>query len=126
MITLEEYLMGREELYPLTDEQKINAQETVKRINELLAVCNLERRVTSGYRPEAINAKIKNAAKKSKHITCQACDIEDKDRALSTWCLENVEILVQRGLWLENPDHTPTWVHLQIVPPGSGKRIFNP
>jgi hypothetical protein len=35
-------------------------------------------------------------------------------------------LLQEIGLWIENPMWTPTWVHLQIVPPHSGRRIFVP
>jgi hypothetical protein len=43
---------------------------------------------------------------------------------------ENMQLLKETGLWLEHGNWTHykggTWVHFQIVPPLSGKRIFIP
>jgi hypothetical protein len=35
-------------------------------------------------------------------------------------------VLRDLGLWMEHPDKTPTWLHIQTVPPGSGNRVFWP
>jgi len=42
------------------------------------------------------------------------------------WILENVKLLEKACLWVENPEKTIGWVHLQIFPPGSGRRFFDP
>jgi hypothetical protein len=64
---------------------------------------------------------------KSKHLFGHAVDIRDKNRDLAKWCHENEDFLRSTGLWLEDTDQTPTWVHFQSVPYGSwneGKSIF--
>jgi hypothetical protein len=127
-ITLEEYFMGRDKVYPeeLSDAHKANAVNTVSKVNTFLERFGSVRRCVSGWRPNVINAATKGAAPHSKHVLCQAIDLEDVNRELTGWIMNNQDFLVEAGFWMENPTSTPTWVHLQTVPPGSGKRIFNP
>ena len=40
--------------------------------------------------------------------------------------LQRIDALQEIGLWMEDPQWTPTWVHLQIVPPGSRRRVYIP
>jgi hypothetical protein len=42
------------------------------------------------------------------------------------WCLRNLNEMETIGLWMENARWTPTWVHLQTVPPLSGHRVYVP
>lgn len=127
-ITLDEYYMGRDKLFPgeLSDAHKMNAQRTVDKANALLEVFGSKRRVTSGWRPAEINSSTKGAAPNSKHMTCQAVDLEDNNKELINWCLNNQDILKQLEVWFEDPRATPTWVHMQIVPPTSGHLFFMP
>lgn len=126
LITLEEYYMGRDEHYPPTDVLRANALDTVRKANQLLVSCEIQRGVRSGYRPASINAKVPGAALYSKHITCQAIDIEDNDGKLKSWCLKNLNILEDIGLWMESPESTPSWCHVQTLAPKSGHRVFLP
>lgn len=136
MITLEQFYMGRDKTYAseLTAEIKKNATETVRRINLLLALFYAanpkaaKRSVNSGWRPAAINAGVKNAAPKSKHMLCLAGDLSDDDEALDKWCMTEAgrEAMETVGLWLEHPSATPRWCHLQTVAPRSGNRVFYP
>ena len=128
MISLDDYYMGRDRQYPdeLSDGLRENAQDTVKKVNELLALFKETRIVTSGWRPAAVNASTPNAASKSKHMTCQACDLDDPEGDLDQWALENRWALENIGLWMEHPAATKGWAHFQTVPPKSGKRIFYP
>lgn len=140
MITIAQYYMGRDALYPheLTPQIRINAARTMQLVNALLEEAAGEgvlpgidaktnSPVGSGWRPAAVNDKTANAASKSKHLTADACDIRDtRGRDLARWCLRNLEVLERLGLWMEDPRWTPTWVHLQTVRPGSGKRVFRP
>ena len=128
MISLSEYFMGRDRQYggELTDELRANAQITVDRVNQLLMTFGEYRTVNSGWRPAAVNAAVPGAASRSKHTTCQACDLNDDDGSLDQWCLENPEILEGIGLWQESPESTPRWTHLQTVQPKSGNRVFKP
>lgn len=128
-ITLADYYMGRDQLYPdeLTDALRADAAETVRRVNRLLEKAKIEKpRVSSGWRPLAVNAKTQGAAKKSHHTLCRACDLADPKGDIGHWCLTNLKALEAIGLWLEHPSKTPTWCHLQIVPPKSGRRVFMP
>ncbi len=140
MITVEQYFMGRDEDYDDECGTNIrqNAENTVDIINQLLELSakdgvqpginpNTGTFVSSGWRPAAVNEATCNAAAHSKHLDALACDLRDtSERALARWCLSNLDTLEQLGLWMENPQWTPTWVHLQTVPPRSGRRVYIP
>ena len=133
MITLEAYWKGRDTEYAdeLTEEIKTNAAETVRRVNELLALAEADTgyvfaEVASGWRPAQVNDATRNAATGSKHLTAEACDVRDPHGALDVWCVQNQDKLAEIGLWLELPKATPNWTHLQTVPPRSHNRIFIP
>lgn len=137
MITLEQYYKGRDKLYSadLTEEIKINAVETLRRANELLKrfyAANPNsyktRGCNSGWRPPAVNAATKNAAKKSSHMLAKAIDIGDDDERLDSWLMtpEGQKALTDIGLWMEHPSATPRWAHVQTSPPASGRRVFFP
>lgn len=120
------------------DDIRRNAGNTVDLVNQLLARAALDgvhpginpdthNFMSSGWRPAAVNDATCNASASSKHISARACDLRDTaDRALARWCLNNLDVLEEIGLWMENPQWTPTWVHLQTLPPGSGKRVYIP
>lgn len=121
--------MGRDRTHgaDLTDEICTNAADLVARCNQLAAELPFALpRVSSGWRPPSINAGVKGAAKRSNHMTGNAVDFADADGRLDAWCLANLPVLERIGLWLEHPDATPTWCHLQRVPPRSGRRTFRP
>ena len=132
MITIEKYFMGRDSKYSdeCTDEIRANAEETVRRTNKLLALASLDDiirdTVASGWRPAAINEATTNAAHISKHLTARAVDIVDGNRVFAQWCLLNLDKLGSLDLYMEDPRWCPTWVHLQCVPPLSGKRVYIP
>ncbi len=127
-LKLADYYMGRDREYhaELTPELRANARETVRRVNRLLKRAGFTRRITSGWRPATVNATVPGAAKGSKHISCIAIDLEDKDGALDAWCMAHLDALEEIGLWLEHPDATRDWCHLQTLPPRSGNRVFEP
>ena len=62
----------------------------------------------------------------SQHKTGHAVDRYDPDRAFARWCLRNLDMLAGLGLHMEDPRWTPSWVHLQDVPPKSGRLVFIP
>lgn len=133
MITLDAYWMGRHKKYPQvwTGQVQRSGAETVGRCNMLLAAYfqgtgRILDRVSSGWRPKVVNDATSNAGKTSNHITAEAIDVTDPDRAFAAWCMLNPKKLEECGLWMEDPRWTPTWVHLQTVPPNSGKRIYRP
>lgn len=127
-LKLADYYMGRDRPHrsELTRELRANARETLRRVNGLLRRAGMMRKITSGWRPAAINAAVPGAARGSKHLNCLAVDLEDRDGTLDAWCLAHPDVLETLGLWLEHPDATPGWCHLQTQPPRSGSRVFYP
>jgi uncharacterized protein YcbK (DUF882 family) len=123
MITLDEFLMGRDKQYPLTEDQQKNATDILCRVNYLLGWLRTSTRVTSGYRPGHFNRQA-NGAKNSNHLTCQAVDLADPKGLIGKQLSENKHILEECGLWMENPAKTKGWVHLDTKM--RKNRIFNP
>ena len=140
MITLADYLMGRatEHGDEITPTMRDDAERLLLRTNALLTMAaqdgvypGLDARtdtpVASGWRPKGINDRTANAAKQSRHLTMQAIDLRDtEDRALARWCIAHLDALAHLGLWMERPQWTATWVHLQSIPPISGRRVYVP
>ena len=128
MITLKDYYMGRDVKYgkDLTVVVMQNAAHTVDLANELLTFFGSPRGCNSGWRPKALQMEVNPRAPNSKHITAEAIDIEDKDGNFKRWCVANELLLASLGLHMEDPGSTPTWVHIQTVPPKSGRVIFVP
>ena len=126
MITVKEYLMGRDSKYPLPPQVVVNAAKLLDKVHALLADARISRVISSGWRPAEFNATVPGAAKTSKHITGDAVDLEDRDGKLKEWCVFNLDKLKLLDLYMEDPASTPTWVHLQQIAPKSGKQIFKP
>lgn len=138
MISITQYFMGRDVEYrlELTDQLRRNADTTVAKANLLLnralndrvyLTLNANKSfVRSGWRPAVINHNTPNAAPMSKHMTCEAIDIEDIDGELDNWCVDHLDVLEEIGLWMEHPSMTKTYCHLQTKSPRSGKRVFYP
>jgi hypothetical protein len=120
--------MGRDATYPLDLDTKRNATELLEKVNRLIAYAPLEMvfRVSSGWRPKELNAKVPNASKTSHHITGNAIDFHDPHGHIDNWCLANLDRLEECGLYLEDPAHTKNWSHLQQIAPRSGRRVFLP
>lgn len=118
-------LMGRATEAELGQELADNLHTLVERLNSFFADYNGPLRITSGYRPAAANSAA-GGAKQSKHMICAAVDVADADCKVWDYCLRNLELASALGLWFEDKRWTPTWVHLQIEAPKSGKRIFVP
>ena len=81
--------------------------------------------LTCAYRNPEHNARV-GGAKRSTHLTGNACDIADADDKLKAFLRSHPDVLKRAGLWAEDYASTPTWVHLQRVPPRSGARVFKP
>ena len=113
---------------PLFSNKEIreNASELSRRVSVLMQdyikLC-----VSSGFRTLEAN-QAAGGAKSSNHLKGLAVDIHD----LGHYLLRDYEqkkeesLLVKHDLYLEHPDHTRTWTHLQITPPRSGNRVFVP
>ena len=140
MIIPADYYMGRDVKFPdeLTDAIRGHVAELLGRVNLLLSWAYAEHvrpaldahtgtHVASGWRPKAINDATSNAATASKHLTGEGIDLRDNGtRDLAQWCLKNEDALAEIGLWMERPQWTPSWVHLQSVPPKSHRRYYVP
>lgn len=124
-ITLDGLLMRRVDVAELSPAMSGNAHALVSRVNALLAAYSGIVAVSSGYRPPDVNRAVGGAAL-SWHQQCAAVDLVDVDGKLWAYCLNNLELCADLGLWLEDKRWTPTWIHLQIYPPKSGNRIFVP
>jgi hypothetical protein len=116
--------------YPTTPEIDANLELLYSKINNVRQSYNIPMIVTSGLRSEAQQQQLiadgKSTASKSKHLTGQAVDIQDIDGALRDWVIRNMNLMEQYGFWFEDFGHTKGWVHFQIFPPLSGKRVFIP
>lgn len=132
-ITLKE-LLGKYEFADLSIEHQDNILELLEKISKVREAYDKPMRVTSGYRSMADHERIykekgispNKIPRKSKHLYGQAVDIADPQQALAKWCTANVAKLESIGVWCEDPQYTLGWLHLQIVPPKSGKRFFIP
>lgn len=127
-ISKNELLKGRDFQYPhdYTVEISENLDKLLVPMNAIRKAYGKSMLVSSGWRPPSVNAATPGAAKKSKHMLGLACDITDSDGSLWKWVIENLALLQQLGIYLEDRRWTPNWVHFQLGPPGSGKRIFVP
>jgi uncharacterized protein YcbK (DUF882 family) len=133
MISLKE-LLGKYEFVDLPKEHQDNILDLLYKINKIREAYGKPMIVTSGYRSMEDHERIYKAKgvdsskipRKSKHLSGLAVDIADPKQELQKWCLMNVDKLESIGLWCEDFSATKNWVHLQIAPPGSGKRFFIP
>lgn len=139
MISMNELLRGVkfEEIGP---ETQANLKILLARINQVRSKWGRPMTVTSGlrdlndmvriYKAKAEKAGVQFDESKipmgSRHLYGQAVDISDHNRELQAWCLANVAVLEEIGLWMEDFSATPTWIHFQVVPPRSGRRFFKP
>ena len=103
-----------------------HAADLCAKLNRLQMYWQRQLVLSSGYRPPAINAKTAGAAKHSLHQICAAADIVDPEGKLGEYCLADLPMLEHIGLYLEDPSFTPTWCHLQLFAPRSGRRVFAP
>jgi uncharacterized protein YcbK (DUF882 family) len=83
-------------------------------------------RATSCLRSIKDQQRINPSAMGSSHLYGCAVDIADTDGKLKAWCKANINKLEKCGLWMESPEATKSWCHLQSYAPRSMSRIFNP
>ncbi len=110
-------------------------EEISKNIDKLLIPINKIREmwgkpliVTSGWRPKSYNKAI-GGAKNSLHCLGMAVDFADPDGSFDAFLVEldKQGKLKELGLWLENPDATVGWTHLDIKHRGDRKsNVFKP
>lgn len=128
MITINEILKGRAKLADLEPEVQDNIKTLHERINVIRKAYGKPMIVNSGLRRPQDQPK--NAAIKSNHLIGAAIDIDDDEKGtLWNWVKDNLKLLQEVGLWIEDPRWTHgngSWLHFQVVPPKSGKRIYIP
>lgn len=99
--------------------------EMLSKINEIRHDWGKPITIVSGRRcmkhTEALRKKGIPAALKSAHLEGLAVDVLRTDELLE-FITANLE---KYNIWMENPEFTPSWIHIQIRPV-KGKRVFNP
>lgn len=112
--------------YPTSDEVGKNLQMLLAILNVIRDKYGKPMIINSGLRSDADQKRINPKAPKSKHLTGQAADIKDVNSDFWNWCMKNMDLMEELGVYFEDKKSTPVWVHVQIVPPKSSKRIFIP
>lgn len=115
MIALADYVKDWPEKYPQEykdAEVENNAKFLLHQVNTFFEMINVDVvHVTSGWRPREHNVAI-GGAKNSYHIVGRAIDLADPLGGLAAILRDNPEKLRAMQLWMEDPAHTKTWVHL--------------
>lgn len=101
-----------------------NLDDLIRKVNALGYVPPMK--ASSCLRSLKDQQRINPKAMGSSHLYGCAVDIADPTGALAKWLISDTRRLEARGLWMEDPRHTPTWCHLQTYAPKSMNRIFVP
>lgn len=133
MITFREMLQGTS-ISDVPIAHQHNIQDTLDKVNLLLSDWKGLTQTTSGYRTLQDHIRIYNQKgifdlskipTKSNHLTGRAIDLYDPDLTMTKWLKEdNSRRLIELDLYAE--EGNKNWVHIQTVPPKSGKRWFYP
>lgn len=127
MITLAELNKRK---FPTTAIIDGNLNELCRRLNKVRAAWGRPMIITSGLRSETQQQDLikagKSNAPKSKHLLGLAADIQDPEHELYDFLAANPKLMEDVGIWCEDKSATLNWVHIQISPPGSGRRFFLP
>jgi hypothetical protein len=145
VVTRAAYLMGRDVRYPgsVTPEVEANVAMLLPAVNSFLEVARHEgvpigidektgTIVASGLRPLQLNDRTQNAAASSTHILGLGIDLQDLvelGRPLARFALRCARpggLLEELGLFMERPQWTADWLHLQLKSPRSGRRVYVP
>jgi hypothetical protein len=128
VISKAELLHGRDQSYAsdYTAAVSANLDATLQRVNQVRGAYGRPMAVNSGWRPPSVNGSTPGAAPHSNHVRGLAVDFRDRDGVLRSWCLANLAVLQRIGIWMEDFQWTPTWVHMQIIAPHSKSRIYRP
>lgn len=128
MISKQEILKGRDVTHKseYTEEISNNLDQLVKALNVVRLLYGSPMTVASGWRPPSFNKTVRGAAGHSKHTLGLACDIHDPDGKVRDFVLKRLDLMQNIGFYFEDFRWTHGWVHFQLAPPASGKRIFIP
>lgn len=129
-------MMEMRELLKLSKDDWENLEELLVKINQFRKAYGKPLIVTSGYRSMQDHLRIyadKGITDKSKipmqslHLRAAAIDVISNDiKDLHLFTKNNIKLLEDIGLWVEDLQYSPNWVHFQIFPPKSGQRFFKP
>lgn len=92
-------------------------------LNKFREYCGIPMVPTSFYRTVEHEHK-QGRSGKSDHTKCLACDFRDTDKKLAKWVKDNTGVVESLGLYVEDPEYTPSWLHLTTVK--KSKTIFIP
>lgn len=125
--TVKELLQAGSKKWKESEVDKItlrNLEDLVRKVNAL----NYQPAMyaSSCLRDLAAQQRINPNAMGSSHLYGSAVDIADPKGELARWLRKNQHLLVNNGLWMEHPDYTKGWVHLQTYAPKSMNRFFIP
>lgn len=134
MISMSELLSGQCTFDECTPEQKKNLTILLEKVNKVRLAYGKPMIVTSGLRTMKHHLDIyakkgifpPKVPMKSNHLFGCAVDFADGNGELKKWVLNNMKVMEDAGLYMEDFSATKTWLHVQIVPPKSGKRFFKP
>jgi hypothetical protein len=105
---------------------RLNAARLVEAINNLFADLKIPiPNITSGFRTQQANIAA-GGSRLSHHCKSAAIDLADSDGKLYAILICSIPLLEKHCLYMEDGSHTESWVHLQIIPPHSNKRVFLP
>lgn len=96
-------------------------KEMLDKFDEIREAYGKPIHITSGFRCEKQNKKI-GGSPKSNHCKGTAIDVV-RTPGLEDFILKNLEHL---DFYIEDLAYTRNWIHIQINPPKSGKRMFKP
>jgi uncharacterized protein YcbK (DUF882 family) len=118
------YLPTWDKMHKPTDEEISNLKRTLNLMEKIRALFDKPIKVHCMIRPEAYNREI-GGALKSAHIKGLACDFSIPD--LSCDYVRN-RLMAYLRLWEFRMEDLPksNWVHVDLNPPISGKRLFKP
>jgi len=111
-----------------------NIIETVEQSSNLVKLAGIISRledkmgqcftVTSGLRTPQDQMRINPLAPNSAHLIGMAVDVADPKHIIYDFCVNNVQFLIDNGIWVEDERYTPSWTHLQTRP--TIRRFFSP
>ena len=133
-ITASQRFPERAESPELTDQVLRDAKYLVDQVNALLRALEVDQeiKISSGFRPTAVNNQTTGAAARSGHTRGKALDImDDQDQSLGKLIASRPDLLRKYDLMLESLKHTKgkwtNWVHLDTVKrPDRPSRTFIP
>lgn len=125
MITFKELLSGHI-INDLPILHQHNLEDLLVKMNKIRDAYGKPMIPTSGYRSLQDQMRINPKCPKSGHMRGECVDIQDSNDELREFILQNKQLIVDLGLYLEDFRYCKGWIHFSIKPPASGNRVFVP